>query len=201
MNKELTAFNKLESNRFVHLQEELIKVIKKQIGKKVKAKVRTGMSKVTERLDTLLNSTEDNSVNISKLKRQMTELVSLLQLAKVLKQNTAEGEKSEKENQEQPKEVNVEGEQQDKLEQSKDDDTAEKVSNLKGTLVVHTSEVKGSEEKTSDDEPSAKRLDPTPPRDERKGKGIADEGEKMKQLIPLMDQSRLDPNMLNLQNS
>ncbi|GKC90540.1 hypothetical protein Tco_1151189 [Tanacetum coccineum] len=168
MNKRTNSeFNKLESNRFVHLQEELIKVIQKQIGKKVKAK--------------------------------MTDLVSLLQLAKVLKQNTAEGEKSEKENQEQPKEVNVEGEQQDKLEQSKDDDTAEKVSSLKGTLVVHTLEVKGSEEKTSDDEPSAKRPDPTPPRDERKGKGIADEGEKMKQLIPLMDQSILDPNMLNLQ--
>ncbi|GJV53927.1 hypothetical protein Tco_1449668, partial [Tanacetum coccineum] len=87
MNKELIAFNKLEANRFIHLQEELNKVIQKHIGKKVKTKVRTGMHKVTERLDTLVTSTNNNSDSISKLKSQMTNLVSLMASAEVIEKD------------------------------------------------------------------------------------------------------------------
>ncbi|GJR10359.1 DNA-directed DNA polymerase [Tanacetum coccineum] len=152
--------------------EELSKVIQQQIGKKVKTKVRTGMNKVTKGLDTIVNSVKDNSDNISELKQQMTELVSLLHSA--------------------------EGEQQD--------NTANQTSieELNGTMVIHSSELKGLEEKTvarsvsddEDDEPIAKRLKvliptpkplqsiiPNPPRDERKGKGIATEEEPLKQLM------------------
>ncbi|GJY83329.1 hypothetical protein Tco_0496705, partial [Tanacetum coccineum] len=82
MNKELIAFNKLEANRFIHLQKELSKVIQNEIGRKVKTKVRTGMYKVTDRLDSLLNSTKDNSENISDLKQQLKTMTSLLEAAK-----------------------------------------------------------------------------------------------------------------------
>ncbi|GKB72888.1 hypothetical protein Tco_0934300 [Tanacetum coccineum] len=102
------------------------------------------------------------------------------------------------------KDANVQGEH---VAEKINTNNAEEVSTLKGTMVIHSSEVKGSEEKSSDDEPSAKRpkvriptptplrsilpdllRDVTPPRDPRKGKEIADEGEKMKQLVSLMDQ-------------
>ncbi|GKC62256.1 hypothetical protein Tco_1089854 [Tanacetum coccineum] len=98
MNKELNAFNKLEAKTFIHLQKELRKVIQTQIGKKVKAKVRTGMSKVTERLESLMTSTHNNSDNVSDLKQQIADMVSLLKSAEVLKQTNADGKKCEKEN-------------------------------------------------------------------------------------------------------
>ncbi|GJS01068.1 hypothetical protein Tco_0317576 [Tanacetum coccineum] len=119
INKELIAFNKMEANRFVHLQEELSKVIQQEVGKKVKTKVRTWMHKVTERLDTLVTSATDNSDSIYKLKQQMTELVSLLHSVEVLKKTNAEGEKSDQskgtntKEKEQPKQATVQGEQQD----------------------------------------------------------------------------------------
>nr|GEW86921.1 ribonuclease H-like domain-containing protein [Tanacetum cinerariifolium] len=53
MNKELIAFNKLEANRFVLLQEELSKVIQTNMGKKVKVKDRTTMNRVSTQLESL----------------------------------------------------------------------------------------------------------------------------------------------------
>ncbi|GKB49623.1 hypothetical protein Tco_0900376 [Tanacetum coccineum] len=214
LNKELNAFNKLEANRFFHLQEELSMVIQKQISKKVKAKVRTGMSKVTERLDILLNSTKENSDNISEIKQQMTGLAFLLQSAKVLKKTNAEGEKCEnsegtnaQEEQGNEKPEPVQGEQQSNNQES----VAEKV-NINIALIIHALEEKGSEEKTLDEKPLAKRLkvliptpkplrsifteppkDPTPPRDKKKGKGIATEEEPLKQLLPMLEQGGSDP--------
>ncbi|GKG54424.1 hypothetical protein Tco_0560079, partial [Tanacetum coccineum] len=80
-----------------------------------------------------------------------------------------------------------------------------------GTLVIYDLEVKASKKKTlveTDDEPPKKKLKfliptPTPlssipPKDQRKGKEIADEDEQMKQLVPLMDKSGSDPKALNL---
>ncbi|GJV97553.1 hypothetical protein Tco_1549130 [Tanacetum coccineum] len=68
LNKELNAFNKLEAHRFIHLEKELSKVIQTQIGKKVKSKVRTRMSKIAD-------------------------MLSLLKSVEVLKQTNAEREK------------------------------------------------------------------------------------------------------------
>ncbi|GJX02547.1 hypothetical protein Tco_0186460 [Tanacetum coccineum] len=71
------------------------------------------MTKVTEGLDTLVNLVKDNSDNISKLKQQMTELVSLLHSTEVLKKTNAEGEKSDHSkgtkgtNTEEPEQANV----------------------------------------------------------------------------------------------
>ncbi|GJR23526.1 retrovirus-related pol polyprotein from transposon TNT 1-94 [Tanacetum coccineum] len=112
MNKELIAFNKLEANRFVHLQKELSKVIQNEIGRKVKTKVRTGMYKVTDRLDSLLNSTKDNFENIFDLKQQLKTMTSLLKAAKVFKKANAEGEMWEKNNPKQPENTSeAQGEQ------------------------------------------------------------------------------------------
>ncbi|GJU69136.1 hypothetical protein Tco_1255395 [Tanacetum coccineum] len=157
------------------------------------------MNKVTEGLDTLVNLVKDNSDNISKLKQQMTELVSLLHSAKVLKKTNAEGEKKQQDN------------------------TADQTSTkeLNGAMVIHSSELKGSEEKTADksvsddedDEPIAKRLkvliptpkplqsfipDPLPHRDPSKGKEIATEKDPLKPLVPFLEQSGSDPNAINL---
>ncbi|GKA14435.1 hypothetical protein Tco_0694081 [Tanacetum coccineum] len=139
----------------------------------------------------------------------------LLEAAEVFKKANAEGEKWEQNNPESPKEAEgqpkeniVEGEQLS--DKTPEDPIAEQ-----GTLVIYDSEVKASKKKTSletDDEPPKKKLKfliptptplssilPNPPRDQRKGKEIANEDEQMKQLVPLMDQSGSDPKALNLQ--
>ncbi|GJZ83427.1 hypothetical protein Tco_0648600 [Tanacetum coccineum] len=211
MNKQFQAFNKLEAKRFVHLQKELSKVIQTQIGKKVKethncpatkgpvnprtrsapatqvippiiltndhrrqrqhqpkksnsntdrkegqSKVRTGLNKVTKRLDSLLNSTKDNFNDVSDLKQQIKDLVSLLKSAKVIKETKLEGRS--KENPEQLEGVNAQG-----------------------------------------DYKTAPSRDSTPPKEDRKGKGIATEEEPLKKLLPLLEQGRSYPKMLTLQ--
>ncbi|GJX00845.1 hypothetical protein Tco_0184758 [Tanacetum coccineum] len=164
------------------------------------------MNKVIKGLDTLVNLVKDNSDNISKLKQQMTELVSLLHSIEVLKETNAEGKKSDHSkgtkgtNTEEPEQANIQGEQQDNIA----DQTSTK--ELNGAMVIHSSELKGSKEKTADksvsddedDEPIAKRLkvliptpkplqsfipDPIPPRDPSKGKEIATEKDPLKPLM------------------
>ncbi|GKC51036.1 hypothetical protein Tco_1073781 [Tanacetum coccineum] len=182
MNRQFQSFNKLEANRFIHLQKQLSKVIQTQIGKKVKAKVRTGLNKVTKRLDSLLNSTQDNSNNVFDLKKYLKDV----------------GVNAQREQgNENPKQLdgaNVYEEQQSK---NKTKDTAEyQVSatekiNTDGTLVIHASEEKTSNKETADDEPPTKRL--------KKGKGITTEEKPLKQLLPLLEKGGSDPKMLNLQ--
>ncbi|GJX07983.1 hypothetical protein Tco_0195915 [Tanacetum coccineum] len=193
LNKELNAFNKLEANKFIHLQKELSKVMHTLIGKKIADMV------------SLLKSAEV-------LKQTNAEG------EKCEKKNP---EKLEEVNPEQAEEANVQGEQQseNKAENANEnqESAAEKV-NTEGTMIIHA-----LEEKTSDDEPPTKRLkvliptptplrtillelprvstppkDPTPPRVERKGKGIATEEEPLKKILPLIEQGGSDPNMLNL---
>ncbi|GJZ42638.1 hypothetical protein Tco_0589893 [Tanacetum coccineum] len=157
MNKELIAFNNLEANRFVHLQKELSKVIQTDVGKKVNAKVQTGMNR-------------------------LKNMVSLLKSAKVLKKTKLGGRRKENPEQSQgvdaqreqgnknpdQTDVNVQGEQQsdDKpKDTNKNQENVAENDNTDGALVIHTSEENMSEEKTSDDEPPTKIpkvLIPTP---------------------------------------
>ncbi|GJT53647.1 hypothetical protein Tco_0988701 [Tanacetum coccineum] len=78
--------------------------------KEGQSKVRTGLNKVTKRLDSLLNSTKDNFNDVSDLKQQIKDLVSLLKSAKVIKETKLEGRS--KENPEQLEGVNAQGEQE-----------------------------------------------------------------------------------------
>nr|GEX38785.1 hypothetical protein [Tanacetum cinerariifolium] len=116
---------------------------------------------VLDQIADLQASADKPSDTLSQLQEEITFLST---------KTTAEREKDNK-NQEQQEEVIVSGEQQDKPEQLKgdnakrehqsdytpEDDTSEKVLTLKGTTVIYNSKVKGSEEKSSDDEPPAKR--------------------------------------------
>ncbi|GJZ04494.1 retrovirus-related pol polyprotein from transposon TNT 1-94 [Tanacetum coccineum] len=83
MNKQFHAFNKLESRRFVLLQTELSKVIQSKIGSNVKARVRTGMRHVTERLDPLQCSITENSNSDSDLNEAIKTMNFLLEATKV----------------------------------------------------------------------------------------------------------------------
>ncbi|GKC20814.1 hypothetical protein Tco_1022964, partial [Tanacetum coccineum] len=194
-------------------------VIATKIGSKVKANVCISMGKVTERLDSLLDFTQKNADNITDLEEKIKTLNFLHNAAEVFKKANAEGEKWEKNNPESPKNdtelKSTDGEQQENI--------AKKI-NTDSALVIHA-----SKERTSDDEPPQKRLkvkiptppplrsihpDPitfltpraqtppresNPPRDERKGKGIANEEEQLKEILPLLEQSGSDPKILNLQ--
>ncbi|GKA09593.1 hypothetical protein Tco_0688924 [Tanacetum coccineum] len=138
-----------------HLQRELA-TISSKIGKKVKAKVRTGMRYATERLDSLHSSLIDNFDRVSDLSQGLKTMNFLLKAAEVFKKANAEGEKWEKNNPETPKDA--EGEQSN-------------AQDFKETaLIIHHSEKKNledvlSENKDSDEEPSIKKLKvmiPTP---------------------------------------
>ncbi|GJR37455.1 retrovirus-related pol polyprotein from transposon TNT 1-94 [Tanacetum coccineum] len=107
MNKQLHAFNKLESRRFVLLQSELSKVIQSKIGSNVKARVRTGMRHVTERLDPLQCSITENSNSDSDLNEAIKTMNFLLEATKVFKKASAEREKWEKNNPQTPKDTEI----------------------------------------------------------------------------------------------
>ncbi|GJZ55928.1 hypothetical protein Tco_0611121 [Tanacetum coccineum] len=66
MNKQFNTFNTLESHRFVHLEKELSKVIKMKLGKSVKARVRSGMQFVSDRLASVQSTIATNSQHGSK---------------------------------------------------------------------------------------------------------------------------------------
>ncbi|GKC53195.1 hypothetical protein Tco_1075940, partial [Tanacetum coccineum] len=146
---------------------------------------------------------------------KMTTLVSLMASTEVIQKTTAEGEKDK----EKPNEVNDQ-----ELEQANiQGELNVEMVNTETTMIVHSSEGKGSEEKkadeseSDDDEPIAKRLkvliptpkplqsiipdpsrDLTPSRDPSKGKEIATEEDPLKQLVPFLEQSRSDPKAINL---
>ncbi|GKB24635.1 hypothetical protein Tco_0864036 [Tanacetum coccineum] len=188
-------------------------VIATKIGSKVKANVCISMGKVTERLDSLLDFTQKNADNITDLEEKIKTLNFLHNAAEVFKKANAEGEKWEKNNPESPK---------NDTELKSTDVNAQRgkeMRNLNNKM----------KQMTSDDEPPQKRLkvkiptppplrsihpDPitfltpraqtppresNPPRDERKGKGIANEEEQLKEILPLLEQSGSDPKILNLQ--
>ncbi|GJZ73708.1 retrovirus-related pol polyprotein from transposon TNT 1-94 [Tanacetum coccineum] len=85
MNKESNALNTLESRRFVMLQKELSKVIRTKIGKSVKAKVRKGMSFVSDRLASVQSSIATNSHHVSDLCQAFQDINFLFELVKVFK--------------------------------------------------------------------------------------------------------------------
>ncbi|GJY79388.1 retrovirus-related pol polyprotein from transposon TNT 1-94 [Tanacetum coccineum] len=92
MNKEFNALNTLESRRFVMLQKELSKVIRTKIGKLVKAKVRKGMSFVSDRLASVQSFIATNSQHVSDLRQAFQDMNFLLESAEVFKKAN-EGEK------------------------------------------------------------------------------------------------------------
>nr|GEX06734.1 hypothetical protein [Tanacetum cinerariifolium] len=123
--------------------------------------------------DKPLDTLSHLQVEITSLSTNFKDMVSLLKLAKVLKNTKLRGRREQESS------------------KTPEDDTAEQVSTkdnvscLKGNLVIHDSEVKASEAKTSEetnDEPPKKKLKfliprptplrsilPDPPRDQRKG--------------------------------
>ncbi|GJX19620.1 hypothetical protein Tco_0222297 [Tanacetum coccineum] len=225
MNKKFKVFNKMESNRFVHLQTKLSKFIHNQIRGQVKTKVRTGMRKVTKSIESLKTSTQENSIGVSDLRRKIKKMNSLLKATGVFQQTTIEGEKdTEKASDAQEEQMRAldaqEDQMPDKAEKPEDVDDAhgeqpESEENINdGTLVIHTSEQPEGEENINDGTlasiPLMKRsifLEPTatltplrestPPKD-NKGKGIATMDQLMKQLLPLIKQGGSDLTMLNL---
>ncbi|GJR34715.1 retrovirus-related pol polyprotein from transposon TNT 1-94 [Tanacetum coccineum] len=184
MNKELNAFNKLEANKFIHLQTELSKVIQSEIGKKVNIKVHKGMQNVTERLDSLLDSTKDNSANVFELKKAQGEQLSNdavntqgNQLANTTPEEEAAGTLAI---------CTLEEITSDK--DTTDDEPLMK--KLKVQIPTPTPLRSIFPDSTTV---------PTPLRKKRKVKDIATVEEPMKQLIPLMEQGGSYPNLINLQ--
>ncbi|GJZ90043.1 hypothetical protein Tco_0661970 [Tanacetum coccineum] len=198
---------------------EQTSIFQAQIGRKVKAKVRTGTRHVTERLDSLQGSLLENSDCVSDLKQAIKDMNFLLEATEVFKKANAEGEKWEKNNPETPKDF---------------ESNAQKITET--ALIIHHPEKENSEDftlgkKDSDNEPPAKKFkvliptpeipsptplsahilehllnlvfapsppkEPTPPRDPSKGKGIAIE-EPMKELIPYIEGGGSDLKKLNI---
>ncbi|GJU58771.1 hypothetical protein Tco_1236537 [Tanacetum coccineum] len=90
MHREFNAFNKLKSLRFVMLQKELRKVIKKEMRVSVNNKVRKGMEVVFDKLASVQSSVATNSQHVQ-------DMVSLLEALKVFKKANVEGEKKKSE--------------------------------------------------------------------------------------------------------
>ncbi|GJZ72672.1 hypothetical protein Tco_0636818 [Tanacetum coccineum] len=208
----------MESRRFIILQTKLSKVIQTQIDRKVKAKVRTGLRNVTNRLDSLRDSIQDNSDCVSGLKQAIKDINFLLEVADVFKKANAEGEKWEKNNPETSKDTNV---------QRTDVQVEQSVAkeNTETAMVAHKSEEDNSGEiisgkNGSEDELPAKKLkvlistleilkptplssiilehlfapspprEPTPPRDP--------ENQPMEELIPCIEEGGSNLKSLNI---
>ncbi|GKA88346.1 hypothetical protein Tco_0810110 [Tanacetum coccineum] len=102
MNKQFNAFNTLESRRFVHLEKKLSKVIKMKLGKYVKARVRSGMKFVSDRLTYVQSTIVTNSQHVTDLRRTFKDMNFLVEVVEVFKKANAEREKWEKNNPEIP---------------------------------------------------------------------------------------------------
>ncbi|GKA19460.1 hypothetical protein Tco_0699375 [Tanacetum coccineum] len=153
-----------------HLQREKIEFLSSSdgIGRKVKAKVRTGTRHVTERLDSLQGSLLENSDCVSDLKQAIKDMNFLLEATEVFKKANAEGEKWEKNNPETPKDFEL---------------SVEQFTKKLFTITSFSFAPSPSKELT-------------PPRDPSKGKGIAIE-EPMKELIPYIEEGGSDLKKLN----
>ncbi|GJZ78588.1 hypothetical protein Tco_0643425, partial [Tanacetum coccineum] len=92
MHKEFNAFNKLESHRFVKLQKELSKVIKKELRVSIKNKVHKGMEVVSNKLASVQSFVAINSQHVQDLKLMFKDMVSLLEAAEVFKRLMLRGE-------------------------------------------------------------------------------------------------------------
>ncbi|GKF58261.1 hypothetical protein Tco_0171798, partial [Tanacetum coccineum] len=182
MYKEFNAFNKLESHRFDNLQGQLSTVIKTNLNKSIRLKVRKGMKEVRDKLSFCASTVDTNSQHVQDLRIMFKDMVSLLEAAEVFKKANAEGEKWEKNNPESPaEEKDAQHPDQTKGEQDSGATTVAIVQgeqpsaqvvpnagqvppvNEEKALVLHTSEENSSEEDTSgkkekDDEPPAKKL-------------------------------------------
>ncbi|GJS27319.1 hypothetical protein Tco_0487939 [Tanacetum coccineum] len=148
---------------------EQTSIFQAQIGRKVKAKVRTGTRHVTERLDSLQGSLLENSDCVSDLKQAIKDMNFLLEATEVFKKANAEGEKWEKNNPETPKDFEL---------------SVEQFTKKLFTITSFSFAPSPSKE-------------PTPPRDPSKGKGIAIE-EPMKELIPYIEEGGSDLKKLNI---
>ncbi|GKD70534.1 hypothetical protein Tco_1324624, partial [Tanacetum coccineum] len=93
MYKEINAFNKLESQRFVILQKELRKSLHKNMRKSIRLKVRKGMKEVQDKLTYYTDIVATNSQYVQDIRVMFHDMVSLLEAAEVFKKANAEREK------------------------------------------------------------------------------------------------------------
>ncbi|GJR75081.1 hypothetical protein Tco_0087446 [Tanacetum coccineum] len=192
MYKEFNAFNKLKSQRFVLLQNELSKSLHKNMRKSIKLKVRKGMKEVRDKLSFCASTMASNSQHVQDLKE---------------KNNPAEEKDAQHPDQIKGKQISgakiadiVQGEQP----------SAQVVLNKEKDLVVHNPEEKKSEgthllkpkeqQKSLHDftdelfgttsskfSPTPPR-EPTPPRDPAKGKEVAIVKEQVNKLITYQEE-------------
>ncbi|GKD33749.1 hypothetical protein Tco_1249258 [Tanacetum coccineum] len=98
MYKEFNAFNKLESQRFVLLQNELSKSLHNKMRKSIRLEVRKGMKEVKDKLSFCTSIVDTISQHVQDVRIMFKDMVSLLEVAEVFKKANAEGEKWEKNN-------------------------------------------------------------------------------------------------------
>ncbi|GKC98451.1 hypothetical protein Tco_1168726 [Tanacetum coccineum] len=186
MNKQFHAFNKLKSQRFVHLEKELSKRIKTKLSKSARERVRTGMQYVNNKLSFVQDAITHNTQ-----------------------------EKWEKNNPETPKDCEKEKDSEDepptkKLRVLIPTPKISRPTPLSSIILEHL--LKPLEQKLSVEQftdqlftttssnftPSPPR-EPTPLRDPSKDKGVTTK-EPMKELIPYIEEGGSDPNMLKMKS-
>ncbi|GJV48728.1 hypothetical protein Tco_1438940 [Tanacetum coccineum] len=193
MYKEFNAFNKLESRRFVILQEELSKLIKTKL---------------------------DDSVKTKDLRLMFKDMVSLLDVVEVFKKANVEGEKES--NHQHNSEEDTSGKKEDDEPPAKKlkflistssipsptplkslmPDPPKYTDAIKMTLAQFTKHLTKTTSSifspTPPREPTLPR-DPTPHRDETKGKGIAIE-DLLKDIMPFMEERGSTPKIPNFKS-
>ncbi|GJU40842.1 retrovirus-related pol polyprotein from transposon TNT 1-94 [Tanacetum coccineum] len=138
INKQFHAFNTLESRRFVLLQKDLSNFLHNKMRKSIRLRVHTGIKEVHDKLSVCTSSVATNSQHVQDLRLMFKYMVSLLE--------SAEGEQHS-------------GDTSLAISQGEQSSAHQSPSvNEEKALVLHTSMEKGSEKKTTNDEPPIKKL-------------------------------------------
>ncbi|GKC01975.1 hypothetical protein Tco_0993585, partial [Tanacetum coccineum] len=190
--------NTLESRRFVMLQKELSKVIRTKMGKSVKAKVRKGMSFVFNQLAFVQSSIATNSQHVFDLRQAFQDMNFSLSQHKSLKRLMLRGRNSDDE----PPFKKLKF-----LIPTSSIPSPTPLNSIPPEPIQRTEITKMSFDQFSEHltqttssifSPTPPR-EPTPPRDESKGKGIATE-EPLKDLMPYIEEGGSVPKMPKLKS-
>ncbi|GJU39367.1 hypothetical protein Tco_1192324 [Tanacetum coccineum] len=204
LNRELNALNILDTLRFENLQIKLLTAIRKKVHKSFRKCIWKEIDIVKDRLSYCGSMLDKGDVNIQDLVNLMKDMVSLLDSALFFRTTNA-GEYL----------IQLRGtlvvhtpKAKDLEEKTSKEEPPSKrlkflilnpiTSSPNPLITILPQNITLEQFTNSLFQKTSSEYSPTPFRDDNKGKGISTEEELMKQIMPLIEQERSDPKMINL---